>query len=424
MKNIVTTICILLSITLNAQEEGRWYEENHKGTNTLWRTGTLLPGDKPDGKWKYYTREGKISKVINWKNGLKDGAFIEYDYNTSKPVKLETYKDDELNGTYKTFSSTSGKLEVSGHYLNGKAHNKWEYYYNYGDHENKVLAEVTFNNGVISDPVTFYTYENPYMNMFDTEEKDHIYTYNEGYYSKGKLSENSIYFSEYDRTGKWQGFYEDGKLFYEGSYKKGEREGTWTFYHKNGQLAAKGNYKNNKETGLWQTYHKNGKIMDEGSYKNGEKIGSWKYYYANGNLKSERFLKEGPKGFSITWGVSKSYQENGKPLYDAVYDSIHSNGINTLSSNSNSYDENGDLYMHDVYNGFEGYELYRGTKIKKRTWKVTNNVQTETYYYKNEKVKEIRFYKRDEYSNYDVKTGIWKYYNEDGSLKESIDYSR
>jgi antitoxin component YwqK of YwqJK toxin-antitoxin module len=42
---------------------------------------------------------------------------------------------------------------------------------------------------------------------------------------------------------------------------------------------------NNKKTGCWEDYYKNGKIYSKGYYLNGERHGYWEWYYPNGKIK-------------------------------------------------------------------------------------------------------------------------------------------
>ena len=56
----------------------------------------------------------------------------------------------------------------------------------------------------------------------------------------------------------------------------GNRTGLWRGYWDNGKLDYEGNYIAGKATGLWRGYYDNGKLMYEGNYINGLKHGIWK----------------------------------------------------------------------------------------------------------------------------------------------------
>ena len=82
------------------------------------------------------------------------------------------------------------------------------------------------------------------------------------------------------RDGKWQAFYQDGKLKYEGNYIQGNPDGLHKFYYNNGKIKEEQYYiigisreKN------WKKYDENGELILTITYKdnketriNGEKM--------------------------------------------------------------------------------------------------------------------------------------------------------
>ena len=56
--------------------------------------------------------------------------------------------------------------------------------------------------------------------------------------SQGKIKKGK-------RDGPWISYYDNGQLWWEGSYRDGEREGSWFFYNENGTVNGEktGNYK-------------------------------------------------------------------------------------------------------------------------------------------------------------------------------------
>ena len=62
------------------------------------------------------------------------------------------------------------------------------------------------------------------------------------------------------KDGKWEEFYENGKLKTTGNYTNDERNGEWKIYFDNGQLAAVGNYTSTKfpTRGTWKFFTKEG----------------------------------------------------------------------------------------------------------------------------------------------------------------------
>jgi len=56
----------------------------------------------------------------------------------------------------------------------------------------------------------------------------------------------------------------------------GERHGDWIVYWDNGELFYKGSFINNKRHGDWIDYYHNGQLDYKGSYINGKRVGMWK----------------------------------------------------------------------------------------------------------------------------------------------------
>jgi antitoxin component YwqK of YwqJK toxin-antitoxin module len=62
----------------------------------------------------------------------------------------------------------------------------------------------------------------------------------------------------------------------------------WDTWLKPGAEAA---FKNGKQVGLWTRYYENGKLWDEGTYEDGKKVGEWKVYDKAGALKQSKIFK-------------------------------------------------------------------------------------------------------------------------------------
>jgi antitoxin component YwqK of YwqJK toxin-antitoxin module len=56
-----------------------------------------------------------------------------------------------------------------------------------------------------------------------------------------------------------------------------ERHGYWEGYHDNGQLWYKENFINGMRYGYWECYWSDGELLYKGYYLNSEEIGFWKY---------------------------------------------------------------------------------------------------------------------------------------------------
>ena len=93
-------------------------------------------------------------------------------------------------------------------------------------------------------------------------------TYNKGsgeyreYYPSGKLLRKGNLVDE-KRQGKWEYYYEDGKLEGTCVYDKGK--GTYYGYFPNGNLQTKGTLEDDLKTGTWEIYENDGTLS--GYYK-------------------------------------------------------------------------------------------------------------------------------------------------------------
>jgi antitoxin component YwqK of YwqJK toxin-antitoxin module len=66
---------------------------------------------------------------------------------------------------------------------------------------------------------------------------------------------------------------------------------------------------NNKKTGYWEEYYNNGKIYSKGYYLNGERHGYWEKYWYHGILWMKGNFKDG-----IKVGLLEIFHSDGEPL--------------------------------------------------------------------------------------------------------------
>lgn len=69
------------------------------------------------------------------------------------------------------------------------------------------------------------------------------------------------------REGKWVSFYEDGMIWSETHFHKGQKDGATTTWYPNGIRRYTGQYKMEQEAGKWIYYDETGKIAEEKVYK-------------------------------------------------------------------------------------------------------------------------------------------------------------
>lgn len=140
-----------------------------------------------------------IGKTIG---GKKDGKWITYKDN--KIVKIENFKNDELNGE-EIYYHENGQIISKGNYVNDKPDGEHiSYYYN-----GKIKSVENYKNGL--------------------------------------------------EHGKFIDYFNNGKIKYSGNYVNGIEEGEFVHYDKEGKIVDKGSFKNGKKIGVWiETEEKEG----------------------------------------------------------------------------------------------------------------------------------------------------------------------
>jgi antitoxin component YwqK of YwqJK toxin-antitoxin module len=225
-----------------------------------------------EGKWEYYTEDGKIESRESYKNGKKDGAFEEYAldeqgsftilskkkfkedkpegawelYNNGILYSVESYKDGEKNGEFREYDSKSGVLRTLRNLktINGK----------------------TLENGI---QVNYKTNNKNDTTTYKDGIKDGLFAY---YHSNGQFQSREIWINGVISDGIYETFFADGSLGTRREYKGGKMNGVYEDYYK-GKKYRWGLFKNGQKDGLWVEYEDD-KLSKKrsGYYENDKKI--------------------------------------------------------------------------------------------------------------------------------------------------------
>ena len=98
---------------------------------------------------------------------------------------------------------------------------------------------------------------------------------------------DTVGFNATDKQGRKQGpwkKYQNGKLFYEGSFKDNVPVGTFRYYFPDGKLKSVSEFQQGVHKVKTIIYHPNGKKASEGVFVDQIKDGVWNYYASNGRL--------------------------------------------------------------------------------------------------------------------------------------------
>ena len=97
---------------------------------------------KKDGSWVEYSDNGQLASKGEYKNGKEEGSWVEYSDNGKLASKGEL-KNGKEEGSW-VYYHENGKLFSKGEYKNGKEEGSWVEY-----HENgKLSSKCEYKNGM------------------------------------------------------------------------------------------------------------------------------------------------------------------------------------------------------------------------------------------------------------------------------------
>ncbi len=304
-----------------------------------------------DGMWKEFYDNLSVRREINYRHGLKNGMYKEYDGKGNLNLVLK-YNDDliaedtDLEGdsiSLRNEYDENGNLIFSGTYRNELPVGIHRFF----DREGKVINSHIYNEkglkiseGIVSQGGSR---EGPWKLLYES----------------GNLRAEGNYTNNYE-NGPWKYYYEEGKIEQEGVYKNGRYNGKWIWYFDNGLVRKEEEYYEGKEEGLFIEYTEEGAVISKGEYFEGEKEGEWfyyvndhkeigsyvtglrdgkwRYYYDNDNMSFEgNYIQGNPDG------KHKYYYENGAIKEEQYY----SQGIK--EKHWKKYDEAGNLIITISY---------------------------------------------------------------------------
>lgn len=299
----------------------------------------------PHGKWKWFYEDESISQEGNFKHGLKNGYFKEYDRNGDL-ISATKFVDGEKVEKAEEFAKLdvrtdyypNGKVKVVGTYKDGIPQGVRREYNSDGQVEKSYI----FLNGRIIGEGIFT----------DAGLKESLW---KEYYPDGKLKATGNYISD-RKNGSWKYFYNNGQIEQLGVYVNGNADSTWNWYYpsgkllrheifldgladgmmteyaEDGEIITQGDYIEGNEEGFW--FYVVGNAREEGDYAEGMRNGKWKSYYGDESLSFEgKFVDDLPNG-EHTW-----YWNNGKIKKQGKYSMGRKNG------DWKKYDANGQLFI-------------------------------------------------------------------------------
>lgn len=230
-----------------------YYANGMKATEAYYTNGFL------DGQYiKYhqqYIYNGQKKKDIdqligNYKNGQKDGIFIEYNYNGTL-YRIDTHKKDILDGPcelYYQHGKLAGQLHKKNNYVNGKIEGKMEEYL-----DGKIIKDYPYINGKKNGTCREY-----YPNGKCKKEESFVNDIQKGLSIEHYTNGNTRLVLRNFKSGDYINYYPNGHRKFYMQHKKRTHTNTmkYTKFHKNDYIMI-----DNKGPKYYKLCYKNKRIL-------------------------------------------------------------------------------------------------------------------------------------------------------------------
>lgn len=207
------------------KKQGFWEEKSANLSAKGW-----YKNDLKEGQWLTYGQNGIITKVENYRKGMKNGTVIEIDQRGYLSGDVP-YVNDVLEGTTKHYFYGTNPASVIP-YKHGKLDGKKIIYYE--NSAGKIQEEANFKNDIKDGPSNWYT-----ISGDKVAEYNYVNGNLEGiqrqYYPKSVLMSEQNYVKNIPQ-GEYKEYYESGKLKIQGIYVNGEKDGKWNEVDENGTI--------------------------------------------------------------------------------------------------------------------------------------------------------------------------------------------
>lgn len=457
-----TGVARSIEVVSDKSVEVNLYTEEGKPKNHF-----FIKNDKVEGDVEIFYPCGEVLEKVVYKNGLRegDGTLL---YRSGKVEATYTYSNDLLTGDYKIFYQDgsikehaiykegklhgasrsywpSGKLKISGNYDDGQMEGEWLYYFENG----RLEKRAEYSKGEFNGIWVFYDHRgrlDEERSYKDGEIHGKSTLYSGGIkfcvngYEDGKLV-GVTYFdrdgNEFAKAGNAtgtfpvKGYYPEGQLFFEGNYVDGKEQGDWTYYFREGMQKSEYHFENGKLQGPHKEYYKNGQVKFEQAYEDGEVHGYSKEYYIHGGIKQEGWYQH---GFAEqTW---ISYYADGTIETENYF----INGY--LYGATNDYNVDGKIFSTHFYedSDLKGLEFYDQTGSKTLSVPLISKTETVDTRYTNgtknlsldfdcDQLQKVTRRWPNGKIQYEIfyelgkRNGPYKYYNMDGDMEVTSNYS-
>jgi len=356
---------------VKGKKEGLWIRNfiNNSGKSTS-TAEIQFYNDLFNGPTKYYFKDGKLAKSIDYKNGLYEGLEIEYNYNYDNDDtylhSIKEYSNGLLNGNYLIYDYKSLDTLESGHYSKGKKNGRF---------------------------------------LFNNDGLKHIIDY-----SNGKID------------GKFIKYHRNGIIALELDYKNNL---PYNFIQANDSIGSTiliGTFLNGN--GTINLYYESGSLNSIAEYKNQLIAGKYKNYYPSGNIREEGILFTKNNNFKFNKQIQTCQDLNMFSAWSLNF---------TKGTNYTYFNENGTvkaiIYSQESDSTEKDFiitEHYENEKLKKEECRLNGlKIGRTTDYHSNGRIEMTGNFKslKIDSNETSVKDGIFKYYYPNDTLRAEITYS-
>ena len=330
---------------------------------------------------------------FGWGYGQVDSANFKRFFYENGQVSSEGFMKDGVPDGYWVSYHRNGEKKTEGNRVNNELDGLWKFY----NEDGQISVSISYKDGKKDGPRTSF------LNNVRIKEENFETDKRQGftilYYDSGELFKE-IPFENDKENGLGYEFGQDGTIITINTYKSGVQ----VKQQKINRLDEAG-----LRQGFWMFFHPNRQSKEEGLYVNNLKHGYWKYFMPNGNLiRTEKWimgvLQEDAKEITKVDVRRTINPKTGRISEIGAYLDGQKEGVHR------QYDDKGNVISSQIYkaNRILAEGIYDEQGRKQELWK---------YYFENGALKETGSYKDN------LKVGPWKYQFLDGKVEQNGSYT-